>query len=181
MVTVCPFNKFMHYTQYSDFKQGCVTKQLKIDIIDDEYIDIVDNSDSGEILVTVLSRQDPLFKRQVWLYSSSTIVPVLDFTTYAYAVSSVWRFEFKRSIITQEDLVFNVYSTVAAASYILRNPTENLIKKTQKAAFGLEDQSLKIVASDEDNSVEVEFDVTFKEEFFTQLIDTVDVNLNFDE
>lgn len=125
-LSVCPFYRLMRFSQYSDFKQDCSNSELKVDLTDNEYIDGLENADSGEMLITILSRQDPLFKRQVWIYPSATMVPVLDFDTYAYAISPVWRYQFKKLIEEQNDLIFEVYSTVSQASYILFNPTENL-------------------------------------------------------
>jgi hypothetical protein len=62
-MSVCPFFKTMRFQEYEDFKQDCVDRDIKIDIQPMEYIDIIDYRDDGAIFITILSREDPLFKR----------------------------------------------------------------------------------------------------------------------
>lgn len=153
-LTVCPFFKSMRFTEYENFKQDCVDRQVEINIQDMEYVDLIDYRDDGAVLITILSREDPLFSRQVWSYNATNIVPELDFEKKVYFLDPTYRFEFTKELRSETDLTFSTFET-NSASYLLLNPTEKIRNFAQK------NDGLSLTAKDDENEIEVTFDIEF--------------------
>jgi hypothetical protein len=162
----------MSFSQYEDFKQDCVDRDISIDIKDEEYIDLINLRDDGAILVTILSRKDPLFNRQVWSYNATNITPELDFKTKVYFMDPLRRFEFSKEINSAQQLSFSTYES-NSASYLLLNPMQNLDRESNDGLF--------LTVKDDDDILEVDFDITIKKEFFQTSIEKRIIKLKYDQ
>jgi hypothetical protein len=152
----------MSFQDYEDFKQDCFVRKATIDQKPDEYIDYVDYRDDGALLITLLSRSDPFAQRTIWSYNATNIVPELDFENFAYFMDTNLRYEFKKYLQSEADLLYHTYKS-NSANYLLLNPSEKLESKNEK---------LSLIASDDDNGVQVTFNVLFKDQFFETKIET---------
>ena len=118
---VCLFDPAREYLKYSDFKDSCITRKIKIDLDPaDEYISSLEYSNYDSILLTISSRKDVTKNRYVWDYIDNNLKPSYDFSSFLYlqTVGSMW--EIPIQINAEKDLNIAGYMARSTSYFLLQ-------------------------------------------------------------